>query len=101
MLSIVEIQRKVSEYQKQRKSDQVKRFSFMELKRFQVILDSGENLMDESHGIILEEKRDCDRIWESSCVVMSETGLPRIEKSEVIMPGDSKLEMMEKEHQDN
>jgi len=32
--------------------------------------------------------------------VISETGLPRIEKSEVIMPGDSKIEVMEKEHRD-
>ena len=72
----------------------------MELKRFQVILDSGENLMDEAQGIILEEKKDCDRIWESSCAVMSETGLPRIEKSEVIMPNNSKLETIEKEHHD-
>lgn len=100
LLSIAEIWRKVSEYQKQRKADQVKRFSFMELKRFQVILNSGENLMDEAQGIISEAKRDCDRIWESSYVVMSETGLPRIQKSEVIMPSDSKLETMEKEHQD-
>jgi len=34
----------------------------MELKRFQVILDSGENLIDEAQGIISEAKRDCDRI---------------------------------------
>jgi len=72
----------------------------MELKRFQVILDSGENLMDEAQGIISEAKRDCDRIWESSYDVMSETWLPRIEKPEVIMPGDSKLETVEKEHED-
>ena len=72
----------------------------MELKRFQVILDSGENLMDEAQGIISEAKRDCDRIWESSYDVMLETGLPRIEKSEMVMPSDSKLETVEKEHQD-
>ena len=56
--------------------------------------------MDEAQEIISEEKRDCDKIWDSSYDVMSETGLPRIEKSEMIMPGDSKLETMEKEHQD-
>ena len=72
----------------------------MELKRFQVILDSGENLMDEAQEIISEAKRDCDRIWDSSYDVMSETRLPRIEKSEVVMLGDSKLEMVEKEHQE-
>ena len=72
----------------------------MELKRFHVILDSGENLMDEAQEIISEAKRDCDRICDSSYNVMSETGLPRIEKSEVVMPGDSKFETVEKEHQD-
>ena len=54
--------------------------------------------MDEAQGIILEAKRDCDRIWESSCAVMSETGLPRIDKFEVVITGESKLETMEKEH---
>ena len=69
----------------------MKKFSFMELKRFQIILDSGETLMDEAREIISEAKRDCDKIWDSSCDVMSEARLPRIEKSEIVMPNDSKL----------
>ena len=55
--SMAEIRRKVSEYQKQRKADQVKRFSLMELKRFQVILNSGESLMEEAQGIISDAKK--------------------------------------------
>lgn len=96
---MAEIRRKVSEYQKQRKADQVKRFSLMELKIFQVILNSGESLMEEAQGIISDAKKECDRIWESSCAMIVEAGLPRIEKSKVIIPGNSRMEIMEKEHQ--
>lgn len=74
--SMAEIRRKISEYQKQRGEDQVKRFSLMELKRFQVILNSGESLMEEAQGIISDAKKECDRIWESSCAMISEAGLP-------------------------
>lgn len=53
----------------------------MELKRFQVILNSGESLMEEAQGIISYAKKECNRIWESSCAVIAEAGLLRIEKS--------------------
>ena len=42
--SMKEIRRKLSEYQKQNQSDQIPRFSAMELKRLQVTINSGENL---------------------------------------------------------
>ena len=73
----------------------------MELKRFQIILDSGEALMDEAQEIISEAKRDCDRIWDSSCNVMSEARLPTIEKSEVVIPSTSTIEAVDKDYEIN
>jgi len=70
----------------------------MELKIFQVMLNSGESLMEESQGIIVDGKKESDRIWESSCAIIAEGGMPRIEKSEIIAPGDSRIQMMENEH---
>jgi len=96
--TMMEVRRKVSEYQKQKKADQVKRFSLMELKRFQVILNSGENLMEEAGGIILDAKKECDRIWESASTLMEEEGLPRMEKSKTISPKDARMEMVETTH---
>lgn len=78
--AMMEVRRKVSEYQKQTGADQVKRFSLMELKRFHVILNSGENLIEEAKGIISDTKKECDRIWGSLGSVIAEVGLPQIEK---------------------
>ena len=73
--SMIEISRRVSEYQKQKAADQVKCFSLIELKRFQVMLNSGESLMEEAQGIIANAKKECDRIWESSCAIIAEAGM--------------------------
>ena len=54
--------------------------------------------MEEAQGIIADAKKECDRIWESSCAIITEAELPRIEKSKIIAPGDSRIEMMENEH---
>ena len=93
-----EVRRKVSEYQKQTQEDQIKRFSLMELKRFQLILSSGENLMEEAGSIITEAKKECDRMWESADTLMNEAGLPKIEKSKTISSEDSWMETVEAGH---
>lgn len=54
--------------------------------------------MEEAQGIITYAKKECDMIWESSCAIIVEARLPQIEKSEIIAPGDSRIEMMENEH---
>jgi len=95
---MMEVRRKVSEYQKQTKADQVKKFSLMELKRFQVILNSGENLMEEAGGIISDAKKECDRIWESVSTLIDEARLPRVDKSRTISSDDVRMEMVETTH---
>jgi len=87
-----EVRRKVSEYQKQTQADHIKRFNLMELKRFQVILNSGENLMEEDESINLEGKKECDKIWESTGTLMDEVRLPRIEKLRTSSYEDSWME---------
>ena len=63
-----------------------------------MILNSGENLIEEAKGIISDAKKECDRIWESAGTVIEEAGLPRMEKSEAITSETSRMEMMEIEH---
>ena len=67
----------------------------MELKRFQVILNSGENLIEEAGSIISDAKKKCDRMWESAGTLIDEVGLPRMEKSQTIASEYSRMEMIE------
>jgi len=90
-----EVRRKVSEYQKQAQADHIKRFNLMELKRFQVILSSGENLMEEAGSIISEAKKECDKIWESAGSLMDDVRLPRIETLRTSSSDDSWIEAVE------
>ncbi len=39
----------------------IKRFSFVEMKKFQLVLESGENQVEEAHSFILGAKEECVR----------------------------------------
>lgn len=98
LCTMKEVRRKVSKYQKQKQADQIKRFSLMELKRFQVILSSRENLVDEGGGIISDAKKECNRIWELESALIEEAGLPQIEKLKTISSENSWMEAIEATH---
>lgn len=95
-----EVRRKVSEYQRHNQADQIKHFSLMDLKRFQAILSSGENLVEEEEGIISGEKKECHKIWESASALLKEAGMPQIGRWESIPTKSSWIEAMETTHQE-
>jgi len=73
--TLQEARRKITEYQKQHQTEQIKHFSLMELKRFQVMLSSGENLTEEAGSIISEARKECHKIWEDARALTEEAGL--------------------------
>ena len=95
-----EVRRKVSEYQKQTQADHIKQFNLMELKRFQVILGSGENLIEEARNIISEAKKECDKIWESAGSLMDDVRLPQIGELRTSSSDDSWMEVVEARHRE-
>ena len=70
----------------------------MELKRFQVTLNSGENLLEEAGGTISDARKECHKIWEAARALTEEVGLNRIEGLETTPPKDSWTEASEAAH---
>ncbi len=68
----------------------------MELKKFQIILDSEEVSMEEEKEVIYEAKKDCSKIWHSSNNIIEEIGLPSLADLEVALPSKIKIEELER-----
>jgi len=93
-----EARRKITEYQKQHQAEQIKQFSLMELKRFQVMLSSGENLIEEAENTISDARKECHKIWEAARALTEEARLTRIEGLETTPPKNSWIEATDAAH---
>lgn len=78
--------RKVAEYQKKHRVEHIKRFSLMELKHFQIMLNTGENLTEEAGNAIANARKECHRIWDAAKALTEKAGLARIEGPKTTPP---------------
>jgi hypothetical protein len=91
--------RKIAEYQKKHRVDNIKRFSLMELKHFQIMLNAGENLTEEAGNAIAEARKECHRVWDAAKALTERAGLARIEGPETTPPENLWKEAAEALHQ--
>ena len=71
---------KIVDYQKHEiPPEGIKKFSFMEVKSFEVFIGSWKFVVKEAVNMITQSRKACERIWNSSEVMMEIVGLPRLE----------------------
>jgi len=96
--TLKEARRRVTVYQKQHQTEQIKHFSAMELKRFQVMISSGESLIEEAGNIISEVRKEGHKLWEAARALTEEVGPTLIEGLETNSPKDSWIKATEIVH---
>ncbi len=99
LVSVADIHEGISENQKRYVGiTSIKQFTSLELKKFKFSLSSGELLMDEAHNIIIEAKKDCDKIYGALQKLISEAGLPFMEGSDANMFSTSKSDAFKRRY---
>jgi len=91
--------RKIAEYQEKHQAEHIKRYSPMELKHFQAMLNSGENLTEEAGSAITDARKECYKIWEAAAALTEEAGLTRIEGLGTSSLENLSMEVVDKSHQ--
>ena len=66
--------------------EHIKRFSLMELKHFQIMLNTAENLTEEAGNAIIEARKECHRIWDAAKTLTEKAGLAQIEGPDTTPP---------------
>jgi len=91
---------KIWDYQKHEAIPEgIRKFSFIEMKKFEVFIGSGKAVIKEAIDVVTQTKKSCARIWDSSEVMMEIFELPRLENRVDSIPCKLFIEPVEVEQE--